>query len=148
MVRFTSDEATFVVDSYVLKRDEDFDDSYESLIMLGSMLGEAVPKATPSEVISGLKTGLYKEWQTTDGDKRCPICLDDYGLTDTVTKLNDCPHWLHKECLEVRFVFCVLRQDSHQAVAMAEECEYLSGLSESCEGRLYVQYECSASTTK
>ncbi|KAF8920602.1 hypothetical protein CPB85DRAFT_1272039 [Mucidula mucida] len=68
--------------------------------MLGSMLGEAVPKATPSDVISGLKTGLYKDWQTTDGDKRCPICLDDYAPTDTVTKLNDCPHWLHKECLE------------------------------------------------
>ncbi len=30
-----------------------------------------------------------------------------YAPTDTVTKLNDCPHWLHKECLEVRFVFCV-----------------------------------------
>ncbi|KAK0473411.1 hypothetical protein IW261DRAFT_693149 [Armillaria novae-zelandiae] len=80
-------------------RDEDFDDSYEGLLSLSSILGD-VPKATPADVISGMKTGLFKDWSTSDSDHRCPICLDDYSPTDSLMKLNDCSHWLHKECLE------------------------------------------------
>lgn len=59
------------------QRDEDFDTSYESLLALSATLGEVKPKATPANVIAALPTGLYKEWQSAEADKRCPICLDD-----------------------------------------------------------------------
>ncbi|KAF8664224.1 hypothetical protein AX16_000787 [Volvariella volvacea WC 439] len=81
-------------------RDEDFDESYESLLTLASMLGEVKPKHTPDHVISSLAKGLYREWKTAEADTRCPICLDDYQPLDSVMKLNDCSHWLHRECLE------------------------------------------------
>ncbi|KAA1477937.1 hypothetical protein DENSPDRAFT_787389, partial [Dentipellis sp. KUC8613] len=82
-------------------RDEDFDASYEALISLASTLGDVKPRCTPEHVISSLTTGTYQEWANADSDQRCPICLDDYTPTDAVTKLSDCPHWLHSECLEV-----------------------------------------------
>ncbi|RDB29834.1 hypothetical protein Hypma_013932 [Hypsizygus marmoreus] len=81
-------------------RDEDFDESYESLLSLAASLGEAKPRATPDGVIAGLETGLYKDWKTADSDHRCPICLDDYEPEDTLLKLSDCSHWLHRECLQ------------------------------------------------
>jgi len=81
-------------------RDEDFDSSYENLLSLASVVGEARPRATPSHVIAALPTGFYKDWQTVDSDQRCPICLDDYTPLDPVLKLSDCLHWLHKNCLE------------------------------------------------
>jgi len=81
-------------------RDEDFDSSYESLLSLASALGEVRPRATPNHVIAALPTGFYKDWRTPDSDERCPICLDDYKPLDSVLKLLDCAHWLHKGCLE------------------------------------------------
>ncbi|KAF8233862.1 hypothetical protein L208DRAFT_1264706, partial [Tricholoma matsutake] len=80
--------------------DEDFDESYESLISLAQTLGEAKPRATPENVIASLETGKYKDWKTPDSDQRCPICLDDYQPDDDVLKLADCSHWLHRECLQ------------------------------------------------
>ncbi|KAF9066986.1 hypothetical protein BDP27DRAFT_1226606, partial [Rhodocollybia butyracea] len=80
--------------------DEDFDQSYEGLMSLAATLGEVKPRATPDHVVAGLKAGFYREWASEDSDKRCPICLDDYKALDPVLKLNDCPHWLHKSCLE------------------------------------------------
>ncbi|TFY60423.1 hypothetical protein EVG20_g7421 [Dentipellis fragilis] len=82
-------------------RDEDFDASYEALISLASTLGDVKPRCTPDHVINSLATGTYQDWANADSDQRCPICLDDYAPADAVTKLSDCPHWLHTECLEV-----------------------------------------------
>lgn len=82
-------------------------------------MGEAKPKHTPEHVIGGLPSGLYKDWATPGCDQRCPICLDDvrsllsrplyyysssqlqYKPMDSVLKITDCSHWLHKDCLEV-----------------------------------------------
>ncbi|KAF7301843.1 RING-type domain-containing protein [Mycena indigotica] len=80
-------------------RDEDFDTSYESLLTLSGLIGEARPKGTSDETLSSLESAQYQEWATADSDHRCPICLDDYQPTDTVMRLKDCRHWLHKECL-------------------------------------------------
>ncbi|KAJ7094576.1 hypothetical protein B0H15DRAFT_775680, partial [Mycena belliarum] len=80
--------------------DEDFDASYENLLSLGGMIGDAKPKATPEHILSGLETASYKDWANAESDQRCPICLDDYQASDSVMKLGDCRHWLHKECLE------------------------------------------------
>ncbi|KAF8634036.1 hypothetical protein AX17_004301 [Amanita inopinata Kibby_2008] len=80
-------------------RDEDFDESYESLLSLAAAIGDAKPRCTPEEIISKLETAMYKDWATSDSDKRCPICLDDYGPTDAIMKVGDCAHWLHKDCL-------------------------------------------------
>ncbi|KAJ7721164.1 hypothetical protein DFH07DRAFT_760584 [Mycena maculata] len=82
------------------QRDEDFDASYETLLSLGGIIGDAKPKATPDHVVAGLENATYKEWATAESDQRCPICLDDYEPSDPVMKLGDCRHWLHKECLE------------------------------------------------
>ncbi|KIJ63981.1 hypothetical protein HYDPIDRAFT_51823, partial [Hydnomerulius pinastri MD-312] len=80
--------------------DELFDSSYEGLLSLSSALGEVRSRATPDEVISALPTGTFKDWAKEDSETRCPICLDDYEPSDVVTKLLECPHWLHKNCLE------------------------------------------------
>lgn len=80
--------------------DELFDSSYEGLLSLGETLGEVRSKATPADVIASLPTGTYQAWAKEDSETRCPICLDDYGHDDVVTKLVECTHWLHKACLE------------------------------------------------
>jgi len=59
------------------QRDEDFDESYESLISLAAALGEAKPRGAPSEVVEKMEKGKYKDWKTEESDVRCPICLDD-----------------------------------------------------------------------
>ncbi|KAF8811219.1 hypothetical protein BYT27DRAFT_7089847, partial [Phlegmacium glaucopus] len=79
--------------------DEDFDESYEGLLSLSATLGDVKPRSTPASIISGLETAQYKDWATLESDQRCPICLDDYQLTDQVLKLNNCSHWLHRDCL-------------------------------------------------
>lgn len=61
----------------VCQPDELFDDSYEALLSLSSMLGEVRSKATPEDVITSLPTGTFKEWKKDDSETRCPICLDD-----------------------------------------------------------------------
>ncbi|KAG6908281.1 hypothetical protein DXG01_005382 [Tephrocybe rancida] len=81
-------------------RDEDFNGDYEALLSLAAQLGDAKPRSTPDDVIAGLDTGLYKDWKTPDSDSRCPICLDDYTPDDSLLKLADCSHWLHRECLQ------------------------------------------------
>ncbi|KAF9559948.1 hypothetical protein CPC08DRAFT_637153, partial [Agrocybe pediades] len=80
--------------------DEEFDDSYENLISLSQWLGDAKPKSTPSDILEKMEKAQYKDWATDDSDKRCPICLDDYGQTDKVLKLTNCAHWLHQDCLQ------------------------------------------------
>jgi len=81
-------------------RDEDFDDSFENLINLTATMGEVKPKNTPAHVIEGLPSGLYKDWASPGCDQRCPICLDDYKPTDSILKITDCSHWMHKDCLQ------------------------------------------------
>ena len=104
-----------------MQRDEDFDESYESLLSLAAAIGEVKPRCTPEDVISKLDVASYKDWATAESDKRCPICLDDvsniealatpvyltfrsqYSSSDHVMKAGACSHWLHKDCLHVRF---------------------------------------------
>jgi hypothetical protein len=54
-----------------------FDDSYEALLSLSSMLGDVRSRVTPEDVIASLPTGTFKEWKKDDSETRCPICLDD-----------------------------------------------------------------------
>ncbi|KAI0916656.1 hypothetical protein AcV5_003082 [Taiwanofungus camphoratus] len=82
-------------------RDEDLDTSYEGLLQLSTLLGEARPRGTPQQVIVSLPRGFYKDWaKTGETEERCPICLDDYQPEDTVLKVPDCSHWFHGGCLE------------------------------------------------
>lgn len=67
----------------ISQRDEDFDESYENLLNLAATLGDARPRSTPDDVVAGLEAGLYKDWATPDSDQRCPICLDDVGVSTT-----------------------------------------------------------------
>jgi hypothetical protein len=60
-----------------MQRDEDFDESYESLLSLAAAIGEVKPRCTPEDVISKLETATFKDWATAESDKRCSICLDD-----------------------------------------------------------------------
>ena len=113
------------------QRDEDFDESYEGLLSLSAALGEVKPKSTPASILSELETAQYKDWATSESDQRCPICLDDvrpivffffidpfnnslllqYQPTDQVLKLNNCSHWLHKDCLQVSLSFLFSQLD-------------------------------------
>lgn len=81
-------------------RDEEFDSSYENLMRLSEVMGDANPKKTSSAILESLEKAEYKDWATADSDERCPICLDDYSPTDPVMKLNNCSHWLHRDCLQ------------------------------------------------
>ncbi|TCD65376.1 hypothetical protein EIP91_002740 [Steccherinum ochraceum] len=81
-------------------RDEDLDTSYEGLLRLTSLIGEARPRGTSRTVIDSLPNGKYSEWATASSEKRCPICLDDYEPSDPVLKVPKCSHWFHKDCLE------------------------------------------------
>ncbi|KAF7332063.1 RING-type domain-containing protein [Mycena kentingensis (nom. inval.)] len=80
-------------------RDEDLDMSYEGLLSLSGIIGDARPKGASEEMIAGLDSASFGEWATEDSDQRCPICLDDYRRSDVVMRLGECRHWLHKECL-------------------------------------------------
>jgi hypothetical protein len=111
---------TFIPYVPTKQRDEDFDESYESLISLAAALGEAKPRGAPPEIVEKMDKGKYKNWKTDESDVRCPICLDDvcfflsfqleggplmnvqYEPDDPVLKLNNCSHWLHHDCLHVR----------------------------------------------
>jgi len=81
-------------------RDEDFDDSFESLTNLTAALGEVKPRNTPGHIIAGLPYGKYSEWAAPGCDERCPVCLDDYHADDELLKITDCSHWFHRGCLE------------------------------------------------
>lgn len=61
----------------MLQRDEDFDSSYEGLLSLAETLGEVKSRAVPENIITSLPRGVYKDWASSDSDKRCPICLED-----------------------------------------------------------------------
>ncbi|TFK97648.1 hypothetical protein BDV98DRAFT_483916, partial [Pterulicium gracile] len=80
--------------------DEDFDGSYENLLSLASTLGDVRSQGTPTSTLDSMPSATVQEWKTDDSDTRCPICLDDYSPEDTVMKLPDCSHWLHKDCLQ------------------------------------------------
>ena len=66
-----------------LQRDEDFDTSYEGLLRLTSIIGEARPRGTPRDIIDGLPKGTYGDWAVSSSEKRCPICLDDVSISAT-----------------------------------------------------------------
>jgi hypothetical protein len=59
------------------QRDEEFDESYEALLSLSSVVGDARPRGTSPTVLNTMEKGKYADWATAEGDKRCPICLDD-----------------------------------------------------------------------
>ena len=64
----------------MVQRDEDFDDSFESLTNLTAALGEVKPRNTPGHIIAGLPYGKYSEWAAPGCDQRCPVCLDDVSV--------------------------------------------------------------------
>lgn len=52
--------------------------SYEGLLSLSSLLGDAKPRGTPDDIIESLPRGTYREWTRPGAtEERCPICLDD-----------------------------------------------------------------------
>ena len=65
---------------FSFQRDEDFDDSFESLTNLTAALGEVKPRNTPSHIIANLPFGKYSEWASPGCDERCPVCLDDVSV--------------------------------------------------------------------
>ncbi|KAF7375313.1 Ring u-box domain-containing protein [Mycena sanguinolenta] len=40
------------------------------------------PGATPDHIVTGLETALYSEWATTESDRHCAICFEDYQWSD------------------------------------------------------------------
>ncbi|KAI8973156.1 hypothetical protein BD414DRAFT_425186, partial [Trametes punicea] len=83
-------------------RDEDFDFSYEGLLSLSALLGDAKPRGTPADVIASLPRGKYSEWASPGAtEERCPICLDDYLPADPCLRISECSHWFHEGCLQV-----------------------------------------------
>jgi phosphate uptake regulator len=54
----------------IQQRDEDFDESYESLLSLAATIGEMRPRHTPDSVISLLPIGTFKEWRNSDTTMR------------------------------------------------------------------------------
>ncbi|KAF8496339.1 hypothetical protein JB92DRAFT_2746837, partial [Gautieria morchelliformis] len=81
-------------------RDEDFDASYESLVRLAAVVGDAKPRGTPAHLLAAMPAGFYKDFAVPGCETRCPICLDDYKDLDPVLRISDCDHWFHKECLQ------------------------------------------------
>jgi len=82
-------------------RDSELDTSYEGLLNLAELLGEARPRGVSEEDIASLPSGVYVDWATPgETDERCPICLDDYQPVDPVLKVPACSHWFHRGCLE------------------------------------------------
>jgi hypothetical protein len=90
-------------------RDEDFDSlSYENLLSLSSLIG-TTSKGLSSAQISSLKRIKYKELLDAEKKKgkvrkeevetRCPICMEDYEVTDELIVLRNCKHFAHEECL-------------------------------------------------
>ncbi|KAI0354025.1 hypothetical protein OH77DRAFT_1405893 [Trametes cingulata] len=88
--------------SACIQRDEDFDFSYEGLLSLSSLLGDAKPRGTPDDIIASLPRGTYSEWARAGAtEERCPICLDDYMASDACLRVSACSHWFHEGCLQV-----------------------------------------------
>jgi hypothetical protein len=75
---------TSVAHSVIRQRDEDFDTSYESLLSLAATIGEVRPRNTPDHVINSLPSGTFKEWRNAESDQRCPICLDDVSIQQSL----------------------------------------------------------------
>ena len=69
-----------IIYPFIVQRDEDFDDSFESLTNLTAALGEVKPRNTPGHVIASLPSGKYSEWTAPGCDERCPVCLDDVSV--------------------------------------------------------------------
>ncbi|EIW56081.1 uncharacterized protein TRAVEDRAFT_128767 [Trametes versicolor FP-101664 SS1] len=112
-----------------LQRDEDFDVSYEGLLSLSSLLGDAKPRGTPDDIIESLPRGTYREWTRPGAtEERCPICLDDYQPDDPCLRVCGCSHWFHEGCLQVRCrpsFPATPRRRSSSAVAMAQDCAHM-----------------------
>lgn len=87
--------------------DDDFDDSYEGLLALSQIVGP-VKRGCSEGTLDGLPHGTYAEFSAGGSDANkvlgdngnCAICLEDYGPTDSCTKLPRCMHFYHKECVK------------------------------------------------
>ena len=67
------------------QRDEDLDTSYEGLLQLSGLLGEARPRGISDSVLSSLPSGTYQDWaKPGETEERCPICLDDVRISVSV----------------------------------------------------------------
>ena len=90
--------------------DDDFDDSYESLVALSERIGDAKPKGLPSHIIQSLPTRKFKPSTSSSSsssdtigaeskneDDKCAICLCEFENCDDLTGLP-CMHWFHTDC--------------------------------------------------
>jgi len=87
---------------YVL--DDEFDDSYESLLALEQMNGP-VKKGCSTDVLNQLPSGTFEKLvgdskKALTEEERCSVCLDEYEKQQMCTRLPKCSHVYHKECIE------------------------------------------------
>ena len=79
--------------SYFLQRDEDFDASYENLVRLAAVVGDAKPRGTPAHLLAAMPSGFYKDFVVPGCETRCPICLDDVSSTLWFPVHGGLMHW-------------------------------------------------------
>ncbi|KAJ3271423.1 hypothetical protein HDV01_006629 [Terramyces sp. JEL0728] len=73
--------------------DEQFDDSYETLLQLGDAIG-TVNTGLPKSIYSTYPTIKYKNEKL----EQCVVCMTDYEKRENVMGLP-CLHWFHKQCI-------------------------------------------------
>jgi hypothetical protein len=89
----------------LIQLDDEFDDSYESLLALEQMNGP-VKKGCSTDVLNQLPSGTFEKLvgdskKALTEEERCSVCLDEYEKQQMCTRLPKCSHVYHKECIEV-----------------------------------------------
>ena len=69
--------------------------TYEELLQLEEKIG-VVSKGVPPELINTLEKIEVKE----NSDQKCTICFSQYEEKQIITKIQNCKHDFHFECLE------------------------------------------------
>ena len=60
--------------------------SYEGLLSLSTLLGDARPRGTPPDILSSLPKGTYEQWskadekEASDEKELCPICIEEVRI--------------------------------------------------------------------
>ncbi|KAJ3250979.1 hypothetical protein HK103_003027 [Boothiomyces macroporosus] len=73
--------------------DDQFDDSYETLLRLGDSIG-SVSTGLPKSIYESYPTIRYKDEKL----EQCVVCMTDYEKKEVVMGLP-CLHWFHKKCI-------------------------------------------------
>lgn len=133
------------IDPASIQSDDNFDDSYESLLRLSARLGDVKPKdrGLSREKISSFNTFKYADWPSrstdlresiqavastsalplSDGnsekEEKCGICLTEYEVDDDIL-MSPCSHGFHSPCLSVSFSFtCHIQNLIHCCYTLA-----------------------------